>query len=310
MSTCLLLTTDHHYIAQTCLTLCSYALSNHTERADIHVLIDETVTGEDRDLLSQTADIFSLRLRIVPLESTWKSTIPDACFLSRSSHISPVAFAKLLAIDLLPSDYDRCLILDTDLLVVGSLQGLCSMSLDGYPIAAVRDFMMPESSGKRLSLSRPETYFNSGVLLIDREKWNNADPLNRITSMDDALLSRLSFLEQDILNIIFEGDYLELSPCFNHMIMVALTGEIPNPGDPERTPVIHHFPGQVKPWHEYSPTRVQGLYMQYANVCNWVGMTLKAPSNTRELRLAATMCSNLGNHALFAKYSQLLSQSN
>ncbi|MFZ0615312.1 MAG: glycosyltransferase [Chthoniobacterales bacterium] len=309
MSTCIALSTDHNYIPQTCLTVCSYALSNPTERADIHVLIDETVTGEDRDLLSRTADVFSLRLRIVPLESTWKSRIPER-FLSGWSHVSPVAFAKLLAIDLLPSDYDRCLILDTDLLVVGSLQRLCSMSLEGYPIAAVRDFMMPESSGKRLSLSRPETYFNSGVLLVDRVKWNNADPLNRIASMDEALLSRLSFLEQDILNIIFEVDYLELSPCFNNMIMVALSGEIPNPGDPDRIPVIHHFPGQIKPWHEYSPRRVQGLYLQYANVCRWIGMTLKAPSNTQELRLAATLSRNLGNQALFAKYSQLLSQSN
>lgn len=309
MSTCISLSTDHNYIPQTCLTVCSYALSNHTERADIYVIIDETVTGEDRDLLSRTADVFSLRLSVVPLESSWKSRIPER-FLSGWSHVSPVAFAKLLAVDLLPSDYDRCLILDTDLLVTGSLQELCSMSLDGNPVAAVRDFMMPESSGTRISLSRPEAYFNSGVLLVDREKWNIEDPLNRIASMDDALLSRLSFLEQDLLNVIFDGLYKELSPCFNHMIMVALSGEIPNPGDPNRIPIIQHFPGQIKPWHEYTPARVQGLYMQYANVCQWVGMTLKAPSNSQELILAATLSRNLGNQALFAKYSLSLSESN
>jgi lipopolysaccharide biosynthesis glycosyltransferase len=279
-------------------------LSNHYERSDIYVLVDETVVDADVNLLKRTSDVFSLKLDVITLDSSWKSCIPEP-FSRGWSHVSPVAFAKLMAVDLLPAGYQRCLILDTDLMVVGSLSELLSLSLNGYPLAAVRDFMMPETSGQRLSLTTPSSYFNSGVLLIDVEKWKKADPLAQIASWESAMLSKITFLEQDILNIIFEKNYLEIDPCFNHMIMVSLAGEIPNPGSASNHPVIYHFPGQIKPWHEYCPQRIQNFYFNYANACRWVGMKLKEPVSAGDLKIAAALSANLGNTALKEKYSRI-----
>jgi len=307
MNTCIVFSSDHNYIRQTCLTISSYALSNHSKRGDIYVIVDESVTNHDKDHLKRTSDVFSIELGILQLDSSWKSNIPQP-FFEGWRHVSPVAFAKLLAIDLIPSSYERCMILDTDLLVIDSLEELFSISLEGYPIAAVKDFMMPEARGRRLSLSDPETYFNSGVLIIDSKKWKKIDPISQIASIDKALISNLIFLEQDLLNLIFEKRYLELKSCFNHMVMVSLSGEIPNPINKDTPPKIIHFPGQIKPWHEYCPKRIQEFYMMYSKVCGWIGMTLKVPTSKDDLRLAATLSKNLGNQILFEKYGKMISQ--
>lgn len=192
--------------------------------------------------------------------------------------------------------------LDTDLLVVGELDELLSIDLSGLPIAAVPDFMMPIESGTRLGLKAPGSYFNCGVLLMDRSNWNNSAPLFKVSDVVKKHASKISYGDQDILNIVFEGKYLRLHHKYNHMHMVSLQGLIPNNRLQGTTPAILHFPGQIKPWHEYAPRNLQSIYFRYAAACQWIGMRLAEPATIQETRIAAMLSEKLGNKNLFEKY--------
>jgi UDP-glucose:(glucosyl)LPS alpha-1,3-glucosyltransferase len=162
--------------------------------------------------------------------------------------------------------------------------------------------MLPEQSGNRIGLKNPTSYFNCGVLLVDIPKWKKIAPLSSLPVIIEQYSSRIRYGDQDILNLVFEGAYLSLDHKYNHMLMVALSGMIPNSRLGEERPAILHFPGQIKPWHEYAPRNLQSIYFRYAEACQWIGMRLAEPATIQETKIAAMLSEKLGNKNLFEKY--------
>ncbi|MDS7999096.1 glycosyltransferase, partial [Streptococcus pneumoniae] len=77
--------------------------------------------------------------------------------------MSPIAYARYLISRLITED--RVVYLDSDIIVNGDLSPLFELSLGDYSLAAVRDV---DGNG-----------FNSGMLVIDCQKWREKD----VTSM-------------------------------------------------------------------------------------------------------------------------------
>jgi hypothetical protein len=301
MSACIVLATDQNYVRQTCVTIASYALSHPTKRSDIQVLV-QGVNAAGLGLLRTTAAAFGLMLGIIPIDLEWTSRLP-AKLRAGITHVSPMAYSKILALNFIPDSYSRCMVLDTDLLVVGNLDELLATDLKSFPIAAVPDFMMPEASGIRLGLKNPAMYFNSGVLLMDRSNWNHCTPLSQLPDLLQTYADKICYGDQDILNIMFEDKYLSLHHRFNHMLMVSFNGLIPNNRLEGEMPVILHFPGQIKPWHEYAPRNLQAAYFRYASACQWIGMKSSEPVSIQETKIAAKLSEKLGNESLVKKYA-------
>jgi lipopolysaccharide biosynthesis glycosyltransferase len=300
MSACIVLATDQNYVRQTCVTIASYALSNPTNRSEIQVLI-HGLDGPGVRLLETTAAAFGLSLGMIPIDLEWTSRLPES-FRSGLVHVSPMTYSKLIAMEYIPSHYRRCLMLDTDLLVIDSLDDLICKDLSTFPVAAVQDFMMPKASGLRLGLKNPESYFNCGVLLMDRNNWNKCAPLSKISSVVEAKSEKICYGDQDIMNVIFDGNYLPLNYKYNHMHMVSLDGLIPNHRLQGTPPAILHFPGQIKPWHEYAPRNLQAAYFRYASACQWIGMKLMEPASLQETKIAARLSEKMQNKSLYEKY--------
>jgi lipopolysaccharide biosynthesis glycosyltransferase len=300
MSTCIVLATDQNYVRQACVTMASYALSNPLNRIDILVLVYQ-VNTQGTELLQTTARAFGLKLDIIPIDLEWTSKLPEA-FRAGMTHVSPMTYSKLIAIQYIPSFYTKCLMIDSDLLVVGKVDSLVSLELDEMAIGAVPDFMFPEQSGNRIGLKNPSSYFNCGVLLVDLAKWKEFAPLLKLAGIIENYASKICYGDQDILNIIFENKYLPLHYKYNHMLMVNLSGIISNQRLQDSLPVVLHFPGQIKPWHEYAPRNLQSIYFRYASACQWIGMKLVEPATIQETNIAAMLCKKLGNKNLLEKY--------
>jgi|GEM_PF-3376967 len=300
MSTCIALATDQNYVKQTCVTIASYALSNPLNRCDIFVLIHKVDT-HGVELLQTTASVFGLNLKLITVDLKWTSQLPES-FRAGNAHVSPMTYSKLIALEYIPQVYTSCLMIDSDLIIVQNIDSLLAISLSECAIAAVPDFMMPESNGSRLGLEIPNSYFNSGVLLLDIKNWKDRAPLSNLSTIIKNYSSRICLGEQDILNLIFQNAYFSLEYYYNHMIMVNLDGVIPNRRLNGSSPKILHFPGQIKPWHEYAPQNLQAIYFRYASVCQWIGLGLQEPNSINEKKLAAQICKKQGNHILLQKY--------
>jgi lipopolysaccharide biosynthesis glycosyltransferase len=139
---------------------------------------------------------------------------------SMSDYITSATFGRLALPDVLPSDVDRVLYLDADLLVVGDLAPLCAYALDGAALAAVREPSDPFFWSRNglehvftLDVDRWTPYFNAGVLVMDL-------PLIRELEVRGRCLEYVAEhcparMDQDALNFVLRNRIAELPTMWN-----------------------------------------------------------------------------------------------
>ena len=103
---------------------------------------------------------------------------------STAQHISEAMYLRLHIPHLIPNHVHRVLYLDGDVLCTSpGLSELFSLDMEAKPVAAVRDaftrrmidsFELPGLAALP-TIAPQDMYFNSGVLLIDTERWRNLD---------------------------------------------------------------------------------------------------------------------------------------
>ncbi len=151
----------------------------------------------------------------------------------------PAAFA---------GQYRRLLYLDADVFPQGGDFSRLLRLACPTAVAAVRDNSQWRTPGrrpdsfKRLGLA-PAPYFNSGVLLIDVERFNADRVLDRCLAFAGEHPPERIGLDQDLLNAVLHGDWSELGPVWNWQYTWAsrLTEAMVGAN-------ILHFIGPRKPW--------------------------------------------------------------
>jgi len=151
------------------------------------------------------------------------------------------AYARLDMGSVLPKSVHRAIYLDADLLVLADLSELCGVDMQGHVLSAVQDYYVvnvpyeTDLAGEPgLSPDRDVTcpYFNSGLMLVDLERWRALDLGNkaaeyladrrRLTALDCATAdgaarysSTLKYGDQDALNAVLRGRWMHLDCDWN-----------------------------------------------------------------------------------------------
>jgi lipopolysaccharide biosynthesis glycosyltransferase len=154
-------------------------------------------------------------LSFVAMQPEWIHGLPDPGRFSRA------AYARFF-IGEIASAASRALYLDADTLPLQPVDELMELDLGGAVIAAVRDEYIPTFSShpamarhrvRRSDLSRP--YFNSGVLVIDIEKWNRLRVSRRASAYLREVAGTVEYVDQDALNVALRGRWAELGAEWN-----------------------------------------------------------------------------------------------
>ena len=154
---------------------------------------------------------------------------------------------------------DKAIYLDVDTIVKKDIKILFELDMGEYPIAAISetDYFTKHTINMLRANAMPNyketsAYFNSGVLLLDIQKLIAMDFTKKAAELTSQLYSKISFPDQDILNILFEDNYKKLDYRFNflHNELVAFKAKYPRTTLDDL--VIIHYTGP-KPWKEYSP---------------------------------------------------------
>lgn len=116
---------------------------------------------------------------------------------------SLAAFARLLIPDLLP-DLDRVLYLDCDTMIQDTLRPLWETELGDYSCAAVAE---PMSVGHKRNIhqKKEDAYFNSGVMLIDLEKWRDMNATVHFFTCIANHKGHVPYVDQGVLNEVLNG---------------------------------------------------------------------------------------------------------
>ena len=160
--------------------------------------------------------------------------------------ITKAAYNRLLISKILNHNIEKVIYLDSDLIVIDDILKLWNYDITNYLLAAVKDYERTNPSN---------TYFNSGVLLLNLKKLRNFNFYEKwkIYIKDLSDIKSLKYFDQDILNYITEGKVLLIPKEFNAMAVYAVN----NPNV-----VIAHFTS-FKPWDAFCIHPLQDLYWKY-----------------------------------------------
>lgn len=127
---------------------------------------------------------------------------------------SLATWLRFFVLDQIPPDARRLIWLDSDTLVLDSLQPLQDMPLNGCPLAAACDSMCYRARYE-LGFSEEEPYFNAGVLVFDLEAWRAQDIGTRMAAYLEKNAALYARNDQDLLNDCLRGRIARLHPRYN-----------------------------------------------------------------------------------------------
>jgi lipopolysaccharide biosynthesis glycosyltransferase len=209
--------------------------------------------------------------------------------LKESGHFSRAAYLRLLIPDLLPNQYNKAIYLDSDLIVKGNLGDLWNINIGDNYLLAVPSLGIPYVSSnyglsnyQKLGISAKSKYFNSGVLVINLEKWRNNNISQKIINYIEQNEEITLWADQDGMNALLAGKWGELpakwnkTPEFNNYL------EKDNPFSEQdfqnalHQPCIVHFASSVKPWNSTFKYPENDSFFDYLDTTPWSGWRFTA----------------------------------
>lgn len=193
------------------------------------------------------SDIIDVKLPEQAVFQNWK----------KQAHISSIAYARYFIPDYIQED--TVLYLNYDLLINDKLDTLFEQNIEERYIAAIRD-----ANGQG---------FNTGVLLINNEKWRQEKLRERL--IEQSILTTKEVEEgrfehfngdQTIFNQVLQDDWLELGRAYNLQVGhdgVALYNNWQAHLAFNDKPVVIHFTTYRKPWTTLIANRYRDLWWEF-----------------------------------------------
>lgn len=228
---------------------------------DLVVLHKDVCENSQKKLKSMLPSNVSLRFYNI-------SNAKDAYFkniiLEVKNYWSESTYYRLL-IPMIFSNYEKVLYCDSDIIYENSIDSIFAIPSEDKAILAILDSFSQELmfDEKRTDYIEnylkinPKKYFNAGVVLYNIKNINLNDYSAKLYWIFNSL-NNLWFLDQDILNIIFENNVKFLSLKYNFQLNILIY-LFPHFNSYEKTfiddfvlsekePIILHFSMSEKPW--------------------------------------------------------------
>lgn len=292
---------DDYYVPYLATAVCS-AISNTSDATNLDILIFENgYTEENKQfLMSMGKDKKNISIRFIDMRP-----FVSMLTVNPSKKVSVNCFAKIFCTDEIFKEYEKIIVLDSDLLILQDLMELYKTDLKGKMVGAVKDIyfdVMLESgyhTDDRLGFISfkqyaeamgldSKNYFNSGVLLYDIKKCQEADVQTKIVDINNNYPTMM-YAAQDDLNILFKDNWTQIDDKWNVQNPYSICSHIDK--FPEGyvslmdTAGILHFLGKSKPWNDKKMWKGE-LFTKYAMQTPWKELYLaRARKNERKNRV-------------------------
>lgn len=246
--------TDRRFTMPTATTLRSISLS---DSGPITAWVLSTgLTAHDRRLMSSSVNTHSLRIEWVDM---------DHVEFGQTAHnpLGRASYFRLAMGEVLPGEIEKALYLDTDMLVLDSLAPLWHTETpEGRTAWAVRSVHFPSvctygavDRYPELGLNPRAPYFNSGLIMVDLQRWRDEEIGLRALSYLASPLANGQLADQEALNVVLAEKWGELhprwnlqSPFYEHNRGVHLLYSDEIIEQARANPAVIHFLNRPKPW--------------------------------------------------------------
>lgn len=254
--------TDQNYVRQTYILITSILeASNIEDHYFFYILADKDVSLKSEELLcSIMQKYFHACVHFMQINEQSDNQMRKAGI--HLKHITRATYFRLLLPDLI--DEDKCLYLDTDMIVCGDTAELYGIPLEGYELAGVKapQYHNFPDGGKeyceRTGIPSMDQYINAGVLLL------NLSLMRKNHFTQKAMLLVEHFFpaqDQDIINRLSYGMIKHLPLKFNmpasyylnwNMELVKSVFLWDEWKEGISVPHIIHYSSADKPWKNFA----------------------------------------------------------
>lgn len=261
----LLFTLDDRYVDHLKTVLIS--LFNNSEKVDYQIYLLQKEALEANEALGAFCQQLGMTYHPVIIGENAFEKAPV------SNRYPETIYYRLLAQKYLPENLDRILYLDVDLLCINNILPLYNMEMGNHLYAAashVNDSSVANLVNKlRLHNFEAESYFNTGVLLINLEACRRVVDEEAILDYINQNAQTLILPDQDVLNALY-GHRTILLPdqIYNFDTRYSVLYKARGRGDWDLdwvmvNTVFLHFCGKDKPWNPAYKGRYAALYKHY-----------------------------------------------
>lgn len=302
---------DDNYAMQTGVSIFSLLQNNKMSRFFIY-LFSDNISAENIEKIEAMVDSFGQEIVVKDL--------PDLDALAtvklNVNIWAKSAYLRLFFTELLPSNVEKVLWLDSDTLIMRDISEMWNINIDGYACAGVLDAI---SDAKKLNgFKRNESYINTGVLLINLKLWREEAIYALIHNEIIRRRGNSIDVDQSYLNCVLKKRKKILSPKYNFMMYFfdALSDyqkyltesdyrENEIYSEHELSEALSHIaiihfatkPG-VRPWFKNASLPFSDVWQKYLKESPWEGYVLPFDNKTVVTQTKRTVKNKMRNFIL------------
>ncbi|WP_369309264.1 lipopolysaccharide 3-alpha-galactosyltransferase [Providencia rettgeri] len=285
---------DRNFLYGCGISIASLLKTNSDISFSFHVFTDY-FDDEQSQLFKQLAEQYKTSIKVYLVDCEQLKSLPS------TKNWSYATYFRFIIADYFSNQLERMIYMDADIMCQGSLKPLLDIQFEPNEIAAVvpeRDSIWWQKRADALGVpSIASGYFNAGFLVLNLVNWSKFDISTKAMELlsQDAIKAKLSYLDQDILNMLLTEKVIYLDGKYNTQYSINYElqkGKKENPITPET--VLIHYIGPTKPWHEWANYPTAQSFVDAKNASPWKNIPLLKANSSNHLRYCAKHLFNQG----------------
>ena len=252
-------TCDNNYAKYTGVSIASLLKNaNNDDNLTIYIISND-ISEENKNKIYKLTEIKNANIIFIKPEENQYKEFKD----TKTTEYLPIASFFRLKIASLITDTNKIIYIDPDTIINTSLAELYKTDISNYYCGGILDIGY-KRLGRKIDLKNNEIYVNSGVLLINLDKWRKERAEEKFIKYAKEYQSKISLGDQDLINICFAGEILELDKKWNVQVVNFCSRSLYtlNFG-------ILHYTGKSKPWVFGSYMPFKKYYFESLNLTTW-----------------------------------------
>lgn len=295
---------DDNYAIYLGVSICSLLENNKKVNQISIYIIDDGISDLRKNQIRQMIESYERQVFFVEIDNV----INDEDILNAFSYTgmrkNTHSYLKLFVDKLLPELQGRIVYIDCDTAVTGNIEQLLSIDMGQCAIGMVLDSLVTDSRCS-VGMKADDNYYNSGVILIDLDKWREKKYSQRIVNHVNNVRV-YGTVDQDILNMEFLHEiytlpveynlqpihlvypYKVYSKVYKHKEKYYSEKEV---NEAVKNPKIIHYLRYIgeSPWHEGNVHPGVVYFDQYLLISPWKDYKKKKKKKSMVFKIEKAM---------------------
>lgn len=260
-------------------------LENNKDTDNINIfIIEHDISSNNKEKLKRLAQSYNRSLDFIAMPDINKIEKLGLKKIKNTWLFD--SYCRLFLDHILPEHISKVIYLDSDVLVVNNVSGLWDYDLQGKCVGAVKECIGPNYFDL-FGLNDRSVYCNSGVLLIDIDRWREKKCDQIVQQYVQSQNGYVFFMEQSVLNIALQDEIITLPAIFNvktemqtlsyHEIVILRKPvnwfHEDEFNEAVRCPTIIHMTSfwmiSNRAWYDVTNHPSKELYLKYKSMTDW-----------------------------------------